>query len=47
MWTNLRAQFMAFIKKLDKPSGSDGTRPYFRYETAMSFLKGSIAGDEQ
>ena len=46
LWTKLRSQFMGFLRRLIKPSGSGkGRRPYFRHEEAMAFIKDSIDPD--
>jgi len=39
-WCSLRNQFLSFLRRLDKPSGADGRRPFFRHENALAFLKG-------
>lgn len=44
-WQGLRSQFMAFMKKLNKSSGSDGKQPFFSHEIGVGFLKGCEAGD--
>jgi len=46
-WTKLRQQYMAFLKRLAKPSGSDGRRPTFRHEREMAFLQWIVPSGEE
>ncbi|OXA55235.1 hypothetical protein Fcan01_08681 [Folsomia candida] len=45
-WEGLRSQFQAFLKRLQKPTGSGGGRAFFKHEDAMSFIRGIIHPDE-
>ncbi|XP_035716640.1 uncharacterized protein LOC118439442 [Folsomia candida] len=47
LWGNLRSQFVSFLRRLVKPTGSGGGRAFFRHEDAMLFLKGTVEPDEE
>jgi hypothetical protein len=47
-WTKLRQQYMAFLRRLKKPSGTGGGRkPTFRHDFSMGFLNDDVEDNEK
>ena len=48
VWTSLRQQFSAFLRKLEGKSGDESReRPSFRHENLMHFVKDQIQPNER